>query len=669
MTRSARTKGTGRMSAPPPGSPSTLRRTAVLASLLIPALVLLGFAARAVLQEVALLESHLLEAQERLPDRVNGLFGQRLLHFEAALRERSGNAQPDLAPLPLGPDHVWLLSDSLGLRTHTRILAGTPPPLPGPAPAAEAWEQAPDSLVLGPLEAALAGPLSAAFPRWLLRRAELLQRAGRHQEAEAALEQLLEDWFEARDADGVPFGLSGGLLRASLLAERGAAAEAVRQLSLLERRVVADTGFVPSVRRNSVARQLAASTAPLLWDRPELAAQRNQQLLPGYAWAAVRAHGDSLSVHNRWNANVFGRELLLLAKREQGRLLVVAMEPAALVATLRPSLAELSLAGELELSFADALGVEQLRIGPGEVEGPPQWHPPSRVSGLPGWSLRCNFFGLRTEQKRHYGVQLTLAGLLSVTALLLLGGTWSLFQMLAKERRLALLQREFVANISHELRTPLTSIRVLAEILEADDELAAERRVTYVQTILRESEHLSDIVDRVLDLSRLERRKLELLLEDIEPLPMLGLLADAYEARGAAASIELRRVLPEKLPEVRGNRKALEDALRNLLDNAFKYGGSAGIIFLRARTTPEAVLIEVADGGPGVPRAEESRVFERFFRSSQTADIVKGSGIGLFLCREILRNMGGDVRLVRRSAPGACFQVRLVRSHPEEQPH
>jgi two-component system phosphate regulon sensor histidine kinase PhoR len=236
-------------------------------------------------------------------------------------------------------------------------------------------------------------------------------------------------------------------------------------------------------------------------------------------------------------------------------------------------------------------------------------------------------------------------------------GTVAVFHDVTELRRLEGVRREFVANVSHELRTPLTAIRGYAEALQND--LPSDKRQQFLDVILRHTDRLTALIEELLELSRIEGGTRELSLEAIDVAAMArGLLQDLKPRLDARA---LRaEVLGTEAARARADRRALEQVLLNLLDNAVKYSDPGGAIEITISASKEAVRIEVSDTGIGIPESDRARIFERFYRvdKARSRDL-GGTGLGLAIVKHLVQAQEGDVFVCAREGQGTTFSVHL----------
>lgn len=241
-------------------------------------------------------------------------------------------------------------------------------------------------------------------------------------------------------------------------------------------------------------------------------------------------------------------------------------------------------------------------------------------------------------------------------------GWWALLEDVTELRRLQRIRAEFIDNLSHELRTPLTTIRLLTERLA--DELEAtevpDRIRDRVATIDVETGHLVQMVNELLDLSRIEQATTTLHLEDLAVRPLLDAAVARMRLLADRSEVSLRVDVPADLPEVRGDPERLAQLLLNLVHNAVKFSPPGGSVTLSAVPEARSVVIAVADQGVGIARADQARIFERFYKVDRARGRGQGgTGLGLSIARHIADAHGGSLRVESEEGRGATFLVTL----------
>ncbi|HEY0292615.1 MAG TPA: ATP-binding protein [Hansschlegelia sp.] len=225
-----------------------------------------------------------------------------------------------------------------------------------------------------------------------------------------------------------------------------------------------------------------------------------------------------------------------------------------------------------------------------------------------------------------------------------------------------LAKSRYVVGISHELRTPLNAVMGYAQLLDADDTLPP-RGQKGVRVIRRSAEHLSGLIDGLLDISKVEAGRLQLSRDEIRAHDFMDQLADMFRLQANAKGIDFRFEGAETLPAVvRSDEKRLRQILINLLSNAVKFTESGGVSF-RVSYRSQIAEFEVADTGIGIREADLARIFEPFERGEMTrAQLQPGMGLGLTITKLLVEIMGGDITVVSNAGLGSTFRVRLMLS-------
>jgi two-component system phosphate regulon sensor histidine kinase PhoR len=244
------------------------------------------------------------------------------------------------------------------------------------------------------------------------------------------------------------------------------------------------------------------------------------------------------------------------------------------------------------------------------------------------------------------------------------GGVLVVIEDVTELRRLQRIRAEFIDNLSHELRTPLTTVRLLTERVQ--DELQGlevpSRVRDRVATIDVEIGHLVQMVNELLDLSRIEQATTQLHLEDLEPGPLVAGALERMRAFGDRQGVTLVAELPDPgtTPPIRGDADRLGQVLVNLLHNALKFSPPGARVVARVETGAHEVVISVVDEGPGVPRADQARIFERFYKVDRARPRSGGgTGLGLAISRHLVEAHGGRIWVESDEGHGAAFRVAL----------
>jgi two-component system phosphate regulon sensor histidine kinase PhoR len=244
-------------------------------------------------------------------------------------------------------------------------------------------------------------------------------------------------------------------------------------------------------------------------------------------------------------------------------------------------------------------------------------------------------------------------------------GSFAVFVDVTEVRRLESLRRDFVANVSHELRTPVTAIRSAAETVQSAAREDPAATLQFLDIIARNAERLHELVEDLLDLSRIESRELRLTLEPLDSAGVFSHVASLFKERAEKKRIKLIEEFPKGLARAHGDRRALEHVLTNLVDNAVKYCGSGAEIRLRAVENGESLRLVVEDTGPGIEARHLPRVFERFYRVDPgRSRELGGTGLGLSIVKHLAESMGGTVGVESTPGVGTKFSLTLKKAAP-----
>jgi two-component system phosphate regulon sensor histidine kinase PhoR len=277
---------------------------------------------------------------------------------------------------------------------------------------------------------------------------------------------------------------------------------------------------------------------------------------------------------------------------------------------------------------------------------------------IPGWATIASFVpvanrpgdGDGTTTEETVPVDLADRELwLSMVAVALDEDTVYAFRDATHERRLENLRSQFVATISHELRTPLASLHGAALTLREHD-LPEQTQDDLLAMIAEQSNRLARLVEEILVAGQLESGSLSVVADSFDPEDLVrGVVAAARTRLGEGTTIEVS--LPAVLPKVHGDEERTRQVLINLVDNAIKYSPAGGRIDVTAASVGEWLRFNVRDEGLGIPLGEQERIFDKFYRlDPDQRRGIGGTGLGLYICRELVRSMGG--RIWVESEPG-----------------
>ncbi len=251
---------------------------------------------------------------------------------------------------------------------------------------------------------------------------------------------------------------------------------------------------------------------------------------------------------------------------------------------------------------------------------------------------------------------------LSFVAVWSLGGVVYAFRDVTGERRLEEEKSDFVATISHELRTPMAAVYGAAEtLLRRNIELGSEQGRQLIEMIARQATRLSQITEEVLLTRNLDRGEVQVEREPVDVAELVRATIDALESQ-LPEPVPVEVQIEEGVGLASGDADRIQQVLVNLLDNAFKYGGRSRIE-VRVRNANGSVRVSVGDFGPGILPADRERIFEKFFRADpQLTHAPSGTGLGLYISRELAQRMGGTLDVRSPPGGGTTFVLELPRA-------
>jgi len=277
---------------------------------------------------------------------------------------------------------------------------------------------------------------------------------------------------------------------------------------------------------------------------------------------------------------------------------------------------------------------------------------------FPQWKLALGYKNTTIEQLAKDNFTKNLLLTLLLLSLLILGIILTL-RATSREMKLAEAKSTFVSNVSHELKTPLALIRLFAETLELGRVKNAEKAHEYHRIINSESRRLTQLINNILDFSKIEAGRKEYQFVESDVTEVVEDVLKSYEYQITSAGFEMTTDIDAELPPVPIDRDAISQAVLNLVNNAVKYSDEVKKISVRLRRRDGYVAIEVADHGIGIPRSEQEKIFEKFYRvSTGLVHDTKGSGLGLALVKHIVEAHKGKIQL--ESAPGRGSRFTIL---------
>ncbi|MEW5957909.1 MAG: ATP-binding protein, partial [Chloroflexota bacterium] len=250
-------------------------------------------------------------------------------------------------------------------------------------------------------------------------------------------------------------------------------------------------------------------------------------------------------------------------------------------------------------------------------------------------------------------------------------GVVAVLRDISKEAEVERLKNEFISTVSHELRTPLTSIKGYADLLVSRNPQVGELtplQDRFVKVIQSNANRLTDLVNDILEISRIETGRVKIEPETIDIIELIKEVAVSFEGQLVQKSLDLSLALPDELPAIYADRGRLTQVLVNLIGNAWQYTPEEGKIIVSAHLVKNKfVQVDVADTGIGILKEDVDHIFERFFRSERhEVQLVDGTGLGLYITKSFVELLGGKIWLESQVDVGTTFSFTVPLATPPD---
>ena len=238
-------------------------------------------------------------------------------------------------------------------------------------------------------------------------------------------------------------------------------------------------------------------------------------------------------------------------------------------------------------------------------------------------------------------------------------GIVMVFRDVSKQRELDRMKTDFISSISHELRTPLTSIKAYTETILYDPDMPEQTKRRFLTVIDEESSRLANLIESLLQISRIEAGTVELAQEPVDIVTIIKQVTSALQPVADKKNIQLKVDTSDKLPELQGDEGKIRSVIVNLVNNSIKFTPEGGQISVCVRHQVEELVISVSDTGMGIPKEALSKIFDRFYRVHRPGKQIHGTGLGLAIAKEIVMMHNGRIQVESEVGQGSTFTVFL----------
>lgn len=241
------------------------------------------------------------------------------------------------------------------------------------------------------------------------------------------------------------------------------------------------------------------------------------------------------------------------------------------------------------------------------------------------------------------------------------GGQIIIFWDVTREREIDLMKTDFVSSVSHELRTPLTSIMGFSKTILKNPGMDSEDMEEFVGIIYNESKRLSDLIEDVLSISKIESGAVAYTFKEIDLSSVINDVYNIYKLQADEKGLEMVYNNEESELNVMGDRHAIHQVAVNFVGNAIKFTESGGKVAISVKKHPhtQEVLLEVQDSGMGIPKQDQPKIFQKFYRVSRPGTHIQGTGLGLSIVKGIVEAHNGSIELESEEGKGSLFRVLL----------
>lgn len=238
-------------------------------------------------------------------------------------------------------------------------------------------------------------------------------------------------------------------------------------------------------------------------------------------------------------------------------------------------------------------------------------------------------------------------------------GIVMVFRDVSQEREIERMKEDIVSLVSHELRTPLTSIHAYTETILCDPNMPEKTRRGFLSIIDEESNRLANLIEDILEVSRIESRSVEVVREAVDVAAIIRQVLLALQPLAEKKDIQLKADIADELGELQADKSKIQSMVTNLVNNAIKFTPERGRVSVSAQRRSEELVIRISDTGIGIPKEALARIFERFYRVYRPGAQIQGTGLGLAIVEKIVEMHSGRIEVESEVDEGTTFTISL----------
>lgn len=294
--------------------------------------------------------------------------------------------------------------------------------------------------------------------------------------------------------------------------------------------------------------------------------------------------------------------------------------------------------------------------------GVPVWQSPSALFIFLGLIIISIMTAVYLISQKYESPEFLITSEIVVVTVLFTIGNF-IIQSVEQMARTNKMKSEFVSIASHQLKAPIAEINWETELLlSKNSEGLNEKQKDLIDRVSKSNERMGRLVNDLLDVARIDQGKLALIKDQFNIVELVEKITDNNQLLAKANNVEIKISKSKNIPPIVNDRRRIGVVVDNLISNAIKYTKGKGMVSLSVVSEKNKIIVCVKDNGVGIPRNQQEHVFEKFFRSENTARYqVSGTGLGLYISKNIVEQSGGEIRFHSEENKGSefCFSLPL----------